>query len=327
MSHAMDDREERRLRRALLAAAEQVDPADDGLEQIHARLGLPLPVPLAWFVAVRMRLGMRLQNAFWSTSDRSRRAIALVAAYVSAQGEHGRPSRQAGRSRVPGLRWMRPGVAMGVVVFIVAAGVYMAIEVPQAISTSSNYSPHNGTGPAGTSGSSGNAGTTQTHSSGQPVGSSSGPGATGPGSITSGACATPSASSFAPITGSIAPSKSTKPSQSSSPSPTKTSSSPSPSASSPSPTPSASTQTAEPSSGTNGGTTDSAAPSGQDNQNKRLTQRATLDAYSSPCPSTSTKKPGKKHRTHPLPALTTGASGLLELPAITATEVRTGVVN
>jgi hypothetical protein len=53
-----------------------------------------------------------------------------------------------------------------------------------------------------------------------------------------------------------------------------------------------------------------------------------MDVYSSPCPSPPGKR--KKHHQQPgvitSPAAAVGASEVLELPALTATEVRTAIV-
>ena len=40
------------LRRALYSAADSVEPSQDGLERIRARLTTPYPLPVAWMMAV-----------------------------------------------------------------------------------------------------------------------------------------------------------------------------------------------------------------------------------------------------------------------------------
>ena len=52
MSQHYDEYEEF-IRRALHAAADSVEPSEDGLERIRRRLGAPHSVPVAWVMAVR----------------------------------------------------------------------------------------------------------------------------------------------------------------------------------------------------------------------------------------------------------------------------------
>jgi hypothetical protein len=56
------------LRRVLHEEANSIEPADDGLERIRARLGRPRPVPVAWVMAVFSGTGLRVQDAVRSVS-------------------------------------------------------------------------------------------------------------------------------------------------------------------------------------------------------------------------------------------------------------------
>ena len=63
------------LRRALLAAAEQVEPAGDGLQLIQARLRTPRPLAIAWLEGLWTDLAARLpgvvQTAFAAGGQRT----------------------------------------------------------------------------------------------------------------------------------------------------------------------------------------------------------------------------------------------------------------
>ena len=209
------------LRRALRAAAEQVDPGDDGLDRIRARVShrRPMPLPIAWVDIALTRLSLRVPDGFWVVWDR-------VASEVRAVSEHFIPDRL--RSERLRLGWLRPVAAMSVVAFIVAAVVSMAIEVPQVISPAGSEATQQGNlGSQQTGGNGSPGGQPQTQGSnpsGNPAPSLGGP--------SSSACP-PKPAPRHSITGSPTPSSS--PSQSASPSPSDTS--PSTSAS-PTPTPS-----------------------------------------------------------------------------------------
>ena len=51
------------LRRALHAAADSVEPSDDGLERIRARLRAPRPRPVAWMMAAYSEMPRRAPGA------------------------------------------------------------------------------------------------------------------------------------------------------------------------------------------------------------------------------------------------------------------------
>jgi hypothetical protein len=164
------------LRRALHAAAESVEPSPDGLERIRARMKTP-PVlsfasVVAWcqeaativvgWAAPLIRTAL---DAFWSVIDRFRPASAL-------------PSESGSRSA-----WIRPMVAMGTAIFVVAAGAFAVLTLPHAISPNNgsaffslpwSHSTSSGSSGGGNS----NAGGLSGNSSSQITGSASAPGST-----------------------------------------------------------------------------------------------------------------------------------------------------
>lgn len=131
------------LRAALHAAADSLEPRGDGLERIRTRLQYAPPRAAVWLQAawdaLRLRAPVALQDAFY------RLDAGLLAAWdrfaPAAAGKH--------RSRTEG--WLRPLAAMAVVIFIVAAGTYVAIDVSTAVSPSSSSSHQRGgqQGPGG----------------------------------------------------------------------------------------------------------------------------------------------------------------------------------
>src|SRR5215469_10006849 len=54
------------LRRALHSAVDPIEPADDGLDQIRARLTTPDPVPVAWVVAAYAEVAGRARGGLQS---------------------------------------------------------------------------------------------------------------------------------------------------------------------------------------------------------------------------------------------------------------------
>lgn len=67
------------LRRALMSAAAQVEPAPGGLERIQARLGRPHPLPVAWLFAAWTGLVMRAPDAMAAMRRSAASALQLVA--------------------------------------------------------------------------------------------------------------------------------------------------------------------------------------------------------------------------------------------------------
>ena len=124
---------EARLRAALHAAADSLEPRADGLERIRTRLRQPRPAYVTWAETVSAEIVMRtpawLQDAVYRVADSLRLAYERFAP-TQAPGRH--------RSRAQGL--LRPLAAMAVVMFIVAAGTYVAIDASTAIFPSSSSS-------------------------------------------------------------------------------------------------------------------------------------------------------------------------------------------
>jgi hypothetical protein len=213
------------FRRALHAAAEQVEPAGDGLDRIQARVShrRPMPWPLAWVDVALTRLSLRIPDGVWSVWDKV--ALQLQTAldrFLPA------PARaMSGRLR---LGWVRPVAAMSVAVFIVAAVVSMAIEVPQYVSPQAATGPQSSGdgGSARTGGSSGAPGQSQANSGSRS--SSGGPNQTSGAPNHTSCTTTPPTINPAPSTTSPSSSSPTSPSPSSPTSPSP-SSSPTPSTS------------------------------------------------------------------------------------------------
>lgn len=131
------------LRAALHAAADSLEPRANGLERIRTRLRQRRPVPIA------------LALAFWTEAFQRAPAWLQDTVYRTAAGckvawERFGPPQTPGRHRSRAQGWLRPLAAMGVVMFIVAAGVYAAIDAGTAIfPSSSNSHSTGGTGSNG----------------------------------------------------------------------------------------------------------------------------------------------------------------------------------
>jgi len=221
------------LRRALREAAGSVEPAADGLTQIRARLSPPRPLLVAWLVAawetvsqfVMLRLepalaeiGPRLSTALRAADTRLEPVTGWLAAAVAwlrrtikpPSGSDERPSRYG---------WVRPVVALAVVVLIAVVGGLAMSGLPSQIARDGL-----------------NVFSGQTHGSGG-GGHSSG-GVTGGGKHyqpTSGTSGTSGTSPTSPATSSGSPKAKAKSTPTPTPTPTPTTPSPS---TSPSPSPS-----------------------------------------------------------------------------------------
>ncbi|HEY1619219.1 MAG TPA: hypothetical protein VGG25_16475 [Streptosporangiaceae bacterium] len=169
------------LRRALHAAAESVDPSAEGLERIRERIAPPSLLSFAlvagWYADLSGRamawarpVGESLVDLFWVTVDRFRPA---------GPGQ--------ARSR---YAWLRPAAAMGTAIFVVAAGAFAVMTLPQAISSSGSISLPWSQHAAGTG-----AGSSAVHSASQLAshGGSGGPSGTygGSSSASSSRCVSP----------------------------------------------------------------------------------------------------------------------------------------
>ncbi len=143
------------LGHALHSAAESIEPRSDGLDKIQTRLRpRPYPLLIAWAEAIWMRLGMWVPEGAYSAGHQ----LAAKLRTVSERFLRG-PDRD---SQAPG-GLLRPLVAFGIAVFIVAVGAYVAIEVPAVVSPASGHGAqqnpgHNGQGnPGGVAGNSSSA--------------------------------------------------------------------------------------------------------------------------------------------------------------------------
>jgi hypothetical protein len=284
------------LRRALRATAEAIEPGRDGLDRIQARLRPPRPLLVAWIEALWTDLVLRAPVSLHAAQLR------LSHALRSAWDRFGPAAGATGPGRAhPSLGWLRPLAAMSVAVFVVAAGAYVAIEVPQAVSPNSSNAPyaHNG----GTSSTGGNLSGPQTAgsqaSSFPPVAGLVNPsGPAGGSDCKTAAIKPPSISAGTTPSPSTSPSTSTSPSPSPSTSPSQTGT--------PSPSPSgSSTSSPDPSSSASTAATDSAAGQASANASENpssgsdATVASTLSstmragkASPSPCGSTSSAAKG-----------------------------------
>lgn len=149
---------EREMLRRALKLADGIEPRADGLQRIQARLRPPRPLPIAWAEAAWTFLLMRVPAAF-------EEFVELLRSVASLAWERFGPSRGASAARASRtLGWLRPAAALGVTVFIVAAGTYIAIDTQQGISPSaSNAVRSTGSGGGGGGGSQGNGRGTNAH--------------------------------------------------------------------------------------------------------------------------------------------------------------------
>lgn len=313
------------FRRALHAAAEQVEPASDGLDRIQARVRhrRPMPWPLAWVDVALTRLSLRIPDGVWSLWDK-------VAVQVQAALDRFLPAPARAISGRLRLGWVRPVAAMSVAVFIVAAVVSMAIEVPQYVSPQAATGPQPPAGSVGarTGGASGGPGQSQANSGSRSSASGS--------NQTSGAPNHPSCTTkpptITPGPSSTAPSGS--PTSPTSPPPTSPTS-PSPS-SSPTPSSSDTDSTAPTGAGNSpetgdGDTAPSVAPDSEEVRDQpavksvdtatslaqsshSTTSRSAATASSTPCPSKTKAKPKSSVKVSPDAAgvlfLWAGSAGL-----------------
>ena len=138
------------LRRALHAAADAFEPGPDGLQRIQSRLGRPRPVAVAWAEAAWLDLRLWAPAALQTVLDRiaSGGRLAWQRFGPTPRRSGHRAARPHGWLRQHGM--LRPLAALGVTVFIVAAGAYVAIDAQQAIFPSSSNSTGSGGGNSGT---------------------------------------------------------------------------------------------------------------------------------------------------------------------------------
>jgi hypothetical protein len=103
------------VRRGLHVAADSVEPAEDGLERIRARLTTPYPVPVAWLMA-----------GYSKVARRARDGLQCVSAWLPTSGdpaiEHFRPALPAG---------LRSAAVLAIAGFVAAAGALMLTPLPR----------------------------------------------------------------------------------------------------------------------------------------------------------------------------------------------------
>jgi hypothetical protein len=213
------------LRHVLREHADAVEPGDDGLERIRARLTRPRPAPLVWVMAVCSGAWRRVQGTALSAPAWLRTLADGTSARLRPPG--------GGRPR----RWRSPAVLAACAAIAVVAGVLALTPLPQqAVSGTAGLIRSLGGGHAG--GGAGHGGGQAAGSGGQPA-----PGAASSSPAGKQAHRHPSASPGPSTVPSPTPdpgSASSSPAASSSPTPV-SSSTPCPSASaSPSPSPSSS---------------------------------------------------------------------------------------
>ena len=193
------------LRRALHEAAESVEPAADGLARIRERLTPPHPLAVAWLMKGWTSLSQfalsRLEPAWSFLADRlpSARAFAIgrlrglgradggltwlrpaLERLNSALGwlraaarrlRSGRETRAKPGGRPPGLKWLRPALAMAAVVLVAVAGGFALSGLPRSISQLSQF-----TGPSQTHSGNGSGHQSGLNGSGEPIGPTPGSG-------------------------------------------------------------------------------------------------------------------------------------------------------
>ena len=156
---------EEMLRRALRAATDSVEPADDGLQRIRARLTTPRPLLVAWMMTGYSAGASRVRSGLVAMSMRLQGVRGAVSQHLRVAG----PGRLRDRWHPA---WLRPGAVLAIAVFLIAAGVLALTPVPQlAISQTAglirslvsdgDQTRNGGSGGAGGSGASG-------HGAGQP---------------------------------------------------------------------------------------------------------------------------------------------------------------
>jgi hypothetical protein len=121
---------EERLRHALRAAADSVEPAADGLERIRARLTRPRPAVVAWMVAGAEPGVLRLRPMLTRLRLRVSPAGRAVRPGTSPAVTTIRPAGALHWTRSP---WLRPVAAMGAFAVIIGSGAIALGELPGAI--------------------------------------------------------------------------------------------------------------------------------------------------------------------------------------------------
>jgi type II secretory pathway pseudopilin PulG len=139
------------LRRELHAAAESIEPAADGLNQIRARLSAPRPLAIAWLMVGWTSVGqptlLRLDQVLVAFGDwlravarpvteplqplADRLAPAIQPALRKARALFGPRTETGGHSSR--YAWLRPALVMAAVVAIAVAGGFALTGLPRQI--------------------------------------------------------------------------------------------------------------------------------------------------------------------------------------------------
>ena len=122
------------LRRSLHAAGDSVEPAGDGLQQIRARLRKPRPFVVAWLLA-DCELARPLFSAVEAAADWYLQVLRRSGDALRPFAERFGPARTGAGRGLARLGWLRPAAAMAMAIFVVATGVFAALELPQVSET------------------------------------------------------------------------------------------------------------------------------------------------------------------------------------------------
>jgi hypothetical protein len=120
---------DRALRSALIAAAESVEPADDGLAKIRSKIVASQARRAQW------RFGVRVAGQSWWRSLLPPRG--WLPAVAAAVADRFRPD----PNRAGWFGWMRPAAAVGTGLFVVTAASWAVASLPAAISPSGSTAP------------------------------------------------------------------------------------------------------------------------------------------------------------------------------------------
>jgi hypothetical protein len=157
--------QEERLRRALRAAAESVEPAGDGLERIRGRLTRPRPLAVAWLMAgwtdVAHPAMLRIEPVWAKLAELLGQWVSPVGRLLYPAVDRMRPmlhrlrptipQHTAGSaSQAPRYPWLRLAAAIGVIVVVAFVGGFVLTGLPHTIITQmQNMTSSGGSGSGG----------------------------------------------------------------------------------------------------------------------------------------------------------------------------------
>jgi len=139
------------LRRELHAAAESIEPAADGLNQIRARLSAPRPLVIAWLMVGWTSVGqpalLRVDQVLVAFGDWIRAAARPLTEPLQPLTDRLRPAIQPALGKTRALfgprtessghssryAWLRPALVMAAVVAIAVAGGFALTGLPRQI--------------------------------------------------------------------------------------------------------------------------------------------------------------------------------------------------